>query len=97
MPHQRGTPISGCACKRKQIYLYCPSNRSKLTCLIHGNLSHSLDQCKALRDFGKRYAEGRPLKLSIYEPTIKKNIRKQEANAMSQHAVEEILQENIKR
>ena len=44
--------------KRKQRYVECMKDRSKLRSLIHGNI-HFSEQCKVLNDFGTMYASRR--------------------------------------
>ena len=60
-----------CSGRRKQNYIDCPRDQSKLTCLIHGpgNLS---DEWKLLNDFGTEYSKVRTFKDHSQEPTTNK-------------------------
>ena len=80
--------------KRKQRYVGCPRDRSKLTCLITGT-GNSSEQCELHNKFGTRYSTSRPFeelrKYPKFANKYKKNI---EVNDIVQHAVDDILQEN---
>ena len=74
-----------------QRYVYHSIDKSKLTCLIHGNF-HSSEQCKFINDFGARYDARRTFKERRQEPTSDKMYKKNyDLNAMIQHAVSYIL------
>ena len=67
--------MSSSAGKHKQRYIDCPSDRLKLTCLIHDH-GHSVEQCKFLNNFGTRYDTRRPFKEIRQEPTSAKKYNK---------------------
>ena len=90
-PSKRDSKMSGHAGNYKKRYVNHLGSRSKLTCLIHGNASQPSKHCKLLNYFGTRYAEGIPFKDSRNNPNINMFFRKQEVNAMVQHAVCDIL------
>ena len=54
--------------KSKKIYIDCPRDQLKLTCLIHvpGHLSY---ECKVLNDFGTKHTKGRLFEKRMKEPT----------------------------
>ena len=81
--------------KHRKIYVYHPKDISKTTCLVHGSGNQS-DEWKVLGDFGSKYGKSRPTKERRKNPTNRFN-RKQENNAIVNHAVDKIyLQENDK-
>ena len=58
-----------------QRYVDHSIDKSKLTCLIHGNF-HSSEQCKFINDFGTKYAAGSPFKEPSQDLTVEKRTRK---------------------
>ena len=62
--------------KRKQRYVDCMRNLSKLTCIIRGPI-HSSGECKVLSDFGSKSTKIRSTMEFRQEPEFKKN-RKRE-------------------
>ena len=82
---------------RKQGYVNCPHDQSKLTCLIHGP-GHSSEQNKLLNYFATKYSKGRHFKKRRQDPTSDKKVwNNQEVSYIFQQAADEIiLQENKK-
>ena len=77
-----------------QRYVDHSIDKSKLTCLIHGNF-HSSELCKFLNDFGARYDARSTFKERRQEPTSPKMYKKNhDVNAIIQHAVSYILKQD---
>ena len=73
-----------------------PKDQSQLTCIIH-SAGNSSDECKVLSDFGSKYANIIHTKDHRKEPSLNNKFGKnQENNAIVQHAVDKIIQQEKK-